>query len=455
MPSLTRVAASIGITALALGLGLFAGSESKNSNWPSFRGPHASGVSDGQNLPAEWNAETGEGIRWKTRIPGLAHASPVVWGDRVFVTTAVSGAGDDTFKPGLYGAGTASADKSVHQWKVYALDKATGGILWDRIAYEGEPKEKRHVKSTYASSTPVTDGKIVVALFGSQGVHAFTVGGEHLWSRDLGRMDVGAYDDASYEWGTASSPILHDGKVIIQVDTQAEDYLLALDARNGNEVWQTERDDQPSWGTPTVYPGEKRTEIITNGSKFIRGYDPKSGRELWRLGGSSNITAPTPVFSGERIVVVSGRRPEKPIFVLRAGAEGDITLPEGKTSSEHVVWSRTGRGSYMPSPLIYDGLLYVLQNNGILDCYDLETGEEIYRNRIPHQGSGFSGSPVASDGIIYLPSEDGDIFAIKAGREFKVLAQNPLGELLMSTPALSDGLMIVRAHRHVYAIGRE
>ena len=187
---------------------------------------------------------------------------------------------------------------------------------------------------------------------------------------------------------------------------------------------------------------------------FIRGYDPDTGKELWRLGGSSQITAPTPIFEEGLIVVASGRRPEKPIFVLRPGASGDLTLGDGETSNDHVVWSLEGKGSYMPTPLVYREHLYVLQNQGILDCYELATGKEIYRKRIPHQGSGFSGSPVAADGVIYLPSEDGDIFAVKAGPEFELLSRNPLGELLMSTPALSDGMMYVRAHHHVYAIGR-
>jgi outer membrane protein assembly factor BamB len=437
-----------------LGLTLLGAGEADAQNWPSFRGPHASGVADGQNLPGEWNAETGLNVKWQTAVPGLAHSSPVVSEDRLFVTTAVSSAGDFGFKAGLYGAGTASGDRSPHQWKVYALDKKTGEIEWQRVAYEGIPKEKRHIKGTYANATPATDGAHVVAFFGSQGLYAYDFDGHLLWKKDLGHLDVGAYDAPTYEWGPASSPIICDGHVIVQVDTQTDDYLMALDIRSGEVVWKTEREEQPSWGTPTVRPGRDRAELITNGSHFIRGYDPATGKELWRLGGSSNITAPTPVFGEGVIVVASGRRPEKPIFVIRPGALGDITLGENETASEHIVWSRQGRGSYMPTPLIYRGYLYVLQNQGILDCYELRTGKEIYRQRIRHRGSGFSGSPVAADGVIYLPSEDGDIFAVKAGPEFELLSENPMGELLMSTPALSDGMIYVRAHHHVFAIGR-
>ena len=371
----------------------------------------------------------------------------------MFVTSAVSGRGDASFRPGLYGDGDASDDRSVHKWMVYALDKNTGDILWERVAYEGEPVEKRHVKSTYASSTPATDGRIVVAAFGSQGVYAYDVEGNFLWSLDLGHLDLGAYDIPTFEWGPASSPILWNGKVFLQCDTQKDSFLLALDAETGKTVWKTERDELPSWGTPSVYEGPTGAELITNASNFIRGYDPQSGEELWRLGGSSKITAPTPIFT-DLIVVASGRRPEQPIFVLRPGARGDVTLTDGQTKNDAVVWSLERRGPYMPTPLIYEGALFVVANNGIFDAYDLATGNEIYRTRIPHLGSGFSASPVAADGKIYLSNEDGEIIVVGAGREFNHIATNPMGELLMATPALSRGVMYVRATSHLFAVGR-
>ncbi|HMV48762.1 MAG TPA: PQQ-binding-like beta-propeller repeat protein, partial [Blastocatellia bacterium] len=369
-------------------------------------------------------------------------------------TSAISGKGSATFKPGLYGAGDASEDKSVHQWKVYCLDKKTGKILWDKVAYEGVPLEKRHVKSTYASSSPATDGRYVVALFGSQGLYAFDLSGKLVWKKDLGRLDVGAYDLPEYEWGTASSPIIYKDLVIVQCDTSKDDFLMGINIKTGETVWKTERNEMPSWATPTIYPGKSRTELITNAPNFIRGNDPETGKELWKLGESSNITAPTPIFSGELIVVASGRRPNAPLFVIRPGANGDITLPKDKTSSGHIAWSRQKIGSYMPTPLIYQGLLYVLKNEGIFTCYDLATGEEKYQQRIPHQGSGFSGSPVASDGRIYLPSEDGDIFIVKAGAQFELLGKNSVGQLLMATPAISGGMMFVRAEKDLFAIGR-
>ena len=423
-------------------------------NWPSFRGDHAAGVADGQNLPDHWDAEAGMGIKWKTHIPGLAHSSPVVWGDRLFVTTAISSRGNATFKRGLYGDGDASDDRSSHQWRLYSIDKRSGRILWDKTAFEGEPREKRHIKSTYANATPATDGRYVVAWFGSQGLYAYDLNGRLIWKKDLGRINAGAYDLPEYEWGTASSPIIYRDLVIVQCDQQQGAFLLAADLKTGKTVWQTPRQELPSWGTPTIYPGKKRVELITNASNFIRGYDPETGKELWRLGGSSKITAPTPVFSEDLIVVASGRRPEAPIFVIRAGATGDITLAGDQKSSAHVAWTRQRSGSYMPTPLIYQGYLYVLQNQGILACYDLPTGEQRYLERIPHQGSGFSASPVASDGKIYLSSEDGDIFVVKAGPRFELAATNRIGQPLMATPAISEGVMFIRAQNDLFAIGR-
>jgi len=410
------------------------------ADWPSFRGPSASGVAANQNLPDSWDGPGMKNIRWKTAIPGLAHSSPIVWGDRVFVTSAISSRAGATFKPGLYGEGTASEDNSVHRWVVLCLDRKSGNILWQRTAYEGVPKEKRHIKSTYASSTPATNGRIVVALFGSQGLYAFDFDGKLLWKKDLGRINAGAYDLPEYEWGTASSPIIYNDLVIVQVDQQKGSFLLAASAKTGDTVWRAERDELPSWASPTVVTAAGKTELVTNAPNAVRAYDPATGKELWHLGGSSKITAPTPIFTSDLIIVASGRRPEAPIFAIRPGGE--------------LLWRKEQRGSYMPTPLLYQGLLYVLGNAGIFDCYEPKSGEEIYRGRIPHQGSGFSGSPVAADGRIYLPSEDGDIFTVETGRTFKLLGKNSMGEPLMATPAIADGLLLIRTQFHLWAIGR-
>ena len=423
-------------------------------SWPSFRGPEASGSADGQHLPDRWSPTSGENILWRTPIPGLAHSSPIVWGDLVFVTTAISSRGNATFKPGLYGDGDASDDRSSHRWVLYAIDKRTGRIRWTRTAAEGEPRNKRHIKSTYASASPATDGRIVVAWFGSQGLFAYDIDGGLRWAVDLGRVDMGAYDIPAYEWGPASSPIIWNNLVIVQCDTQADSFLLALDAATGETVWKTPREELPSWGTPTVVNTPAGPELITNASNFIRGYDPRSGRELWRLGGSSKITAPTPIFAGGLHIVASGRAPERPIFAVRPGAQGDLTLAKGEAESAHVAWSKTGRGSYMPTPLAYRGLLYVLANNGVFDAYEIATGKEIYRQRLPLVGSGFSASPVAADGKIYLSNEDGEMLVIAAGPAYAHVATNSMNEPLMATPALSEGVMYVRGASTLFAIGR-
>jgi outer membrane protein assembly factor BamB len=337
----------------------------------------------------------------------------------------------------------------------YALEKKTGKVIWERVAYQGEPLEKRHIKATYANSTPATDGRIVVAWFGSQGAYAYDVDGRFLWKVDLGRIDLGAPDVPTFEWGPASSPIIWKDLVILQCDTQTDSFIIALNANTGEIVWKTDREEISSWGTPTVATTSKGEELIANASNFIRAYDPRTGKELWRLGKSSRITAPTPIFDGDTLVVVSGRGPERPIFVVKAGSRGDLTLAEGQTSSDAIMWSRTGRGSYMPTPLIYNGILYVLANNGTFDAYNLKTGEELYRQRLPLVGSGFSASPVAADGKIYLSNEDGEILVVAAGEKFSHLATNPIGELLMATPAISEGVMYVRSAASVFAIGRK
>ena len=421
--------------------------------WPSFRGPRAGGVADGQSLPERWSGVDGTNIRWRTLIPGLAHSSPIVGGGRVFVTSAVSSDAGATFRPGLYGAGTASTDRSVQRWSIYALDARTGRILWEAVAAEGTPRDARHIKNTYASATPATDGRYVVALFGSEGLHAFDTEGRRVWSKDLGRLDAGAYDVPELEWGPASSPIIVDDLVIVQCDTQGRSFLLAVDVHTGDTVWRTSRDELPSWGTPSVYDSPDGAALVTNGSNFIRGYDLRTGRERWRLGGSSRITAPTPVVTRNLLIVASGRAPEAPIFAVRPAAAGDITLDPRQASSPAVAWRHERRGPYMPTPIVYGGRLYALHDAGILDAYDVATGEEVYRQRIPHAGFGFSASPVAADGRLYLSGEDGVIFVVRSGPRFELLAANDMGEPLMATPALAGGTMYVRGARHLFAVG--
>jgi outer membrane protein assembly factor BamB len=422
-------------------------------NWPQFRGPSASGVVEGSTAAVQWNAEKSENIRWKTNIPGLGHSSPVVWGNKVFISTAVTSGAKDETRYGLYGDVAPVKDDPKHTWKVYALDKNTGKILWERVAYEGVPKVKRHPKSTHADSTPVTDGKYLVVLFGSHGLYAYDLNGKLMWKQDLGVLDSGWFYDPDYQWEHGSSPVIYKDLVIIQADIQKDSYIAAYNLKTGKLAWKTPREEISSWGTPTVYQGKTRAELITNGSKAIRGYDPATGKELWRLTPNSEVTTPTPIVAHDLIYVTSGYRPIQPIYAIRVGATGDITLKDGKDSSEFIAWSKTRGGPYMPTPVVYGDLLYTCSNLGVLTAYNAITGERIYQERLGGKGGAFTASPVASDGKIYLSSEDGEVFVVKAGPKYELLATNSVGEVMMATPAISGGLVIIRANKHVFAFG--
>jgi outer membrane protein assembly factor BamB len=421
-------------------------------NWPSFRGPNASGVAEGKPTPVSWDATKGTNILWKVPIPGLAHSSPVVWGDKVFATTAISSKGNEYFRHGLYGDVDSDKDTSKHTWKVYCLDKSTGKVVWERVAYDGVPKIKRHIKSTHANSTPATDGKYVVAFFGSEGLYCYDVKGKLVWKQDLGVLDSGWFYDPDYQWGMASSPIIYKNMVILQCDVQKGSFIAAYDIKDGKQLWKTPREEIPSWGTPTIYEGKSRVELITNATRAVRGYDPTTGKELWKLVGNPEVTATTPIAWNDLIYICNSYRPNQPIYAIRAGAVGDISLKNGATSSEHVAWSMQRGGTYMPTPIIYGDYLYTCANHGVMACYNAKTGERIYQQRIADKGGSFSASPVAADGKVYLSSEDGEIFVVKAGPKHELLATNPMGEVLMATPAISDGMIFVRGQHNLFAI---
>jgi outer membrane protein assembly factor BamB len=421
-------------------------------HWPSFRGVQASGVADGKPTATRWSVPEGTNVVWKAPIPGLAVSSPIVWGDRIFVSTAVSSDPNATFRHGLYGDVEPSNDVSVHTWRLIALDRKTGKVLWDRQAYEGKPKTKRHPKSSQASATPVTDGTHVVVSFGSEGLHAYSVDGQPLWKQDLGILNAGWFYDPDYEWGVASSPVIWKDFVIVQCDIQKNSFIAAFDVKTGKPMWRTSRDEIPSWGSPTVYDADGKAEVITQGTNAIRGYDPKTGAELWRLTGNSEVTVPTPIIGGGLVIVTNGYRGVQPIFAIRPGARGDISLKGDETSNASIAWSTKRGGPYMPTPLIYGEHLYVCLNNGTFAAYKLASGERLYQERLGGKGGAFSGSPVAADGKIYLPSEDGDVFVVKAGPTYELLATNPVGEVLMATPAIADGTLYIRGLKHLVAI---
>ncbi len=422
--------------------------------WPRFRGAGGAGIGDGQGAPSRWDGESGHNVRWKTRIPGLAHSSPVIWGEKIFLTTAITRRGDESLRTGLYGDVDSVDDDTRHVWKVLCLDKTTGKVLWRRTARRARPKAKRHLKSTQANPTPVTDGEYLVVHFGSQGIFCYDLDGRRKWRKKrLGVLSSGWFYDASYEWGFSSSPIIHHGKAISQVDVHGDSHITAYDLATGRVVWRTERDEIPTWGTPVVLSAGERGEIITNGTT-IRGYDAASGRELWHLSPNSEITVSSPVVAGGVAYVTGGYPPVRPIYAIKPGGLGDLTLPDGETSSDYVQWSTSRGGTYLPTPIVYRGLLYVPQNNGRLSAHDAATGELVYRARIGKAGS-FSSSPVAADGRLYFTTEEGTTYVVRAGETYQLLETNQLDEVVMSTPAISGGLLVIRGARHVYGLSED
>lgn len=427
--------------------------------WPQFRGTNAAGIGDGLNAPTEWNVETGQNVFWKTPIPGLAHSSPIVWGDKVFVTTAVTSAADTVLRYkagrpwGIQGDVKPVPAEPAHSWQVYALDRLTGKILWQRVAYEGTPKVKRHPKGTHANATLATDSKRVVAWFGSEGLYAYDMDGKLLWQKDLGTINA-AWARSKDEWGVASSPVIYDDSVILQVDAIDQSFIAAFDIATGEQRWRTARDEATNWSTPTIYRGATGDEIVTNGSKRIRGYDARTGAELWSLPGGSSVVVPTPQVADDLIFVTNGHHipGPRPIYAVRPGSRGDLTLAEGQRGSKQVAWGDTKLGVYIPSQIIYRGILYSLDDNGVLTTFEAQTGEQIYQTRA-EVGTIYSASPVAADGLLYLTGEEGEVHLIEAGREYKKVRTNQLGEVCLTTPAISRGMMIFRTRNHIVAVG--
>ena len=422
--------------------------------WPSFRGPQASGVGDGKTVET-WNGESGENILFKAEIPGLGHSSPVIVGDRIFLTTAVRKDGEASLKLGLYGDIKPVDDEGVHRFVVIALDRKTGELLWQQTAFEGEPKIKRHTKATHANSTPAADDERVVAFFGSEGLYAFDHSGKALWSRDFGVLDSGFFRVRSAQWGFASSPILVDDKVIVQVDVQEGSFVAALDAATGEDLWRTDRNEVPTWSTPAIAPwrgedGVVKSQVVLNGWKHTGGYDLETGEELWSLDGGGDIPVPTPLYDepNDQLILTSAHGPERPIHAIRTNASGAISIEH-----EAMAWSQEKAGNYMQTPILYDGLGYFCYDNGVLSVYDLETGERQSQQRLGAGKSGFTSSPVAADGKLYFTSEDGDTFVVRAGPEAEVIATNEIGESVMASPAVSDGVLYLRGRTHLFAIG--
>ncbi len=428
--------------------------EESDQSWPRFRGVHGRGVAEGHATSVTWNARSGQNVLWKTSIPGLAHSSPVVWGDSVYLTTAVNTEGGSLLKVGLYGSIDPVPDEPVHRFVLYRIDRRTGRILWERTAHEGVPRRPRHPKSTLANPTPATDGERVVAFFGSEGLYCYDTEGKLLWKKDFGPLDAAFFVAPDAQWGFASSPVIHDGVVYIQCDVLNDPFLAAFDLETGEQIWRTPRDDVPTWSTPTVHEKGDRTLLLVNGWKHAGGYDAATGKEIWRLSGGGDIPVPGPVVAHDLVFITNAHGSDSPIYAVRLDAEGDISLAEGETANRSVSWSVPRGGAYMQTPLVYGDYLYNCRDNGVLTVYRARTGERMYQQRLGGGGGGFTASPVAADGKVYFTSEEGDVYVVKAGPKYELLATNSLDEVTMATPAISEGVLYFRTRTDLLAVGQ-
>jgi outer membrane protein assembly factor BamB len=417
-------------------------------NWPTFRGPGARGVAESANLPVTWNVSSGANIAWKTEIPGLGLSSPILWDDQVFVTTAVSSNPAMIFEAKLKGERDDRRDAAIQEFRVLALDKASGRILWNQLATQTKPRILRHPHNSYASPTPATDGKYLVAFFGSEGLYCYDLKGKLLWKKDLGIIDQGAFDDPDYQWGSAASPIIWHGKVILQVDMHKDSFLAAFDLKSGNQVWRTPRESKPSWSTPTIVESPTRTELVTNGVEHVLGYDAETGKELWRLKGTSMISVPTPFTANGLTYVFTGYfRYQRRAYAIKPGATGDIT-----GSKEAIAWMRE-ESPYLSTPVAAGDFIYAFGNraSGILNVYNARTGATVYQRRIG-QGAGASSSMIASGNHVYAINEDGEVYVIKVGEKYEEMAVNRMDEPVMATPAAAGDTLFIRGASHLFAI---
>lgn len=435
------VVISLGIATLSSFVGAAAA-----GNWPQWRGPDGSGISSEKNLPDEWSAT--KNIKWKTPIEGRGHSSPIVWGNRIFLTTAIEGA----VVPGAKGVKHMDGDKEFlhpdsvgadrkHTFKVICLDGDSGKVLWEAVAWEGTPYDNRHRKSSYAASTPATDGERVYAFFGTEGLFAYDFKGKLKWKAQLGNL-------GTVGMGTGTSPILFENLVIVQCDEEngAASFIVALDKKTGKEVWRTPRKVQVSWSTPLLARTATRAELITSGTESVIAYDPATGKELWRHKGVESNAIPSPVANSEMVFLVAGF-PAKIAMAIRLGGSGDLT------GTASVPWKYTKGTAYVPSPILYGDYLYLTTDRGILTCIDSKTGEIKYEGgRIPIPAT-FTASPVAFEGKILLTSEDGDTFIVKAGPKHEVVGTNSLGEPVYASPAIANGRIFIRGEKHIYCIG--
>ncbi|HEV3142395.1 MAG TPA: PQQ-binding-like beta-propeller repeat protein [Gemmataceae bacterium] len=470
------------------------------ADWPQFRGPNSTGVSAEARLPDEWSAA--KNIAWKAKIPGYGWSAPIVWGDKLFVTSAVSdkqkkpasgfggpggfgppggappgGPPGGGFGPGFgpgRGFGGGKPPDEVYRFEIYCLSAADGKVLWKQTAAEQKPTIPTNPTNTYATETPVTDGERIYAYFGMTGVFCYDLAGKFVWKAELGSYPMAMGN------GTGSSPALDGGRLFIQCDNEQKSFLVALDAKTGKELWRTSRTERTGWSTPLVWKNKSRTEIVCVGSPSVRSYDPATGKQLWEMSGVNGQIKASPVATEEMLYVGSGGGPggmgmggggfgrpgggrpggdgggfgggARPFFAIRPGGSGNITLKDGEKSNDYVFWKLPQAGPATPSPLIYDGYLFILEDRGgMVSCYDPKTGKQLYKERISG-ARGFTSSPWACDGKVFCLDDSGTTHVLKAGPEFKVLGKNKIDEMCWSSPAVTGDSLILRTVENVYCI---
>jgi outer membrane protein assembly factor BamB len=438
-----------------------------DDNWPQFRGRAAAGLGSG-NPPTQWNIETGENILWKTPIEGLAHSSPIVWGDRVFLTTAVSAADTEpTLGTGwLGGTGRSADDTGSWSWQLHAYDLATGQQVWKQEVATGRPMRRRHLKATHANCTPATNGEYVVAFFGAEGLYCFDLSGNLVWKTGFGRLHAGPHGYSEYEWGFASSPIIHDQYVVVQCDCVNASFAAVLRLADGTEVRRIPRSDVTTWSTPLVIQVDGQTQLVCNGYREMAGYEFDTGQKLWYLSGGGDIPVPTPLYAQGLVPLTNGHG-RNPVYAISPSARGDVTpgndeLEEDEEAEQSadaavklpdgLVWYQPRDGSYIPTPIVLGDLLYTCNDNGRLTVTNVRNGNICYQERVGG-GATYSASAVATDTHVYFADEAGSVHVITTGPEFEVIAQNEMQETVMATPAIAGNRLLIRTVKQLVCIG--
>lgn len=423
-----------------------------NTQWPSYRGYYANGYMKNTALPDSFNVESGFNVQWNIEIPGMGLSCPVIWDNKIFITTAISEEDDEGYLPGLYGDIEPVADSSEHEWVLYCISKEDGKVMWEKILHQGIPSVRRHPKSSHANTSVATNGKQVVVFLGSEGLYCFDMKGRLQWERDFGLIMSAWNIVPSAEWEFTSSPLIHKDKVIIQADALNQAFVAVLDLGTGETIWKQERDEISGWCTPNVYFEGNKARVAVNGYKHRGAYDLDSGEEVWRMSGGGDIPVPAPIVWKDLIYFNSAHGRNAPLMAVRNTAEGTIPYPEGDSiKDDKLAWFYDREGAYMTSVLVYDSLLYRLRWNGNLSCYDARTGEKYYSETV--NPSSFIASPVIAGNKMYLVEEKGMVYVLKPGREYELLNKTSLGEVSLVTPGLVQDLIVFRTAGRLIAVG--